>query len=63
MNMLDYIVRHDEFTSKPSPQQQKKKKPRKGTKGYSAQVKREKKRARRRNIKYVLDLIDAMAMA
>lgn len=63
MNMLDYIVRHDEFTSKPSPHQQKKKKPRKGTKRYATQVKREKKSARRRNKKYVLDLIDAMAMA
>lgn len=63
INLLRYIVKHDAFTLNPSPYQREKKNHHKGTKGYASQERRDKQRNRRRNIKYVLDLIDAMAMA
>ena len=58
--MLKYIVRHDEYTKNPYYGSEKKKK-RKGSKGYAVQVRTEKDRKKRRDIKYVLDLIDAVA--
>ena len=60
MPMLRYIVKHDTYTlSKEEARPKKKKK--KGSKGYAAQMKRQKAHQKRRSIKYVLDLIDAVS--
>ena len=65
MEMMEYIVQHDDYRSKnPLPAEKKKKAPpKKGTKRYRTQQRREKKSKKRQEISRVLSLIEGLSVA